>query len=195
MKTIEIKTVYFEKPGRVNTDQVLQIAQKRAKELNIKTIVVASSSGATAVRAVEMFRRIKVVAVSLSTGFTHGPPQPNAQRFTKKNKALVEGGGGMVLTTTHAFAGVSRSIRYKFKTYTSIDIIANTLKIFGSGMKVACEITLMAADGGLVRICDEDVIAIAGTGGGADTAIVLQPVISQDFFDLRVKEILCKPRF
>ena len=77
------------------------------------------------------------------------------------------------------------------------EIIADTLRIFGHGMKVACEITMMAADGGLVRT-DEDVIAIAGTGGegrGADTAIVLKPVNSHDFFDLKVKEILCKPRF
>ncbi len=195
MKTLEIKTVYFNKPGRANTKKVLQIARKRAEELDIKTMVVASSSGSTAARAVEIFRGIKVVAVSLSTGFTHGAPQPNVQKFTKENMVIVEGKGGTVLTTTHAFAGVSRSIRYKFKTYTSIDIIANTLKIFGSGMKVACEITLMAADSGLVRTCDGDIIAIAGRRGGADTAIVLQPVISQDFFDLKVKEILCKPRF
>ena len=61
-------------------------------------------------------------------------------------------------------------------------------------MKVACEISLMAADSGLVRTSEEDIIAIAGSGGGSDTAVLLQPVISQDFFDLRVKEILCKPR-
>ena len=74
------------------------------------------------------------------------------------------------------------------------DIIANTLRIFGQGMKVVCEITLMAADSGLART-DEDVIAIAGSSRGADTAVVLAPVNSQDFFDLKVKEILCKPHF
>ena len=61
-------------------------------------------------------------------------------------------------------------------------------------MKVACEITLMAADAGLVRT-DEDAIAMAGTGKGLDTALVLRPVNSQDFFNLKVREILCKPRF
>jgi len=60
-------------------------------------------------------------------------------------------------------------------------------------MKVACEIALMAADAGLVRT-DEDVISIAGTGRGADTAVVLRPVNTRNFFDLKVKEILCKPR-
>ncbi|MFH1928052.1 MAG: hypothetical protein ABIK79_07760 [Chloroflexota bacterium] len=51
----------------------------------------------------------------------------------------------------------------------------------------------MAADAGLIRT-DEEVIAIAGTGRGADTAVVLQPAHAQDFFNLRVKEIICKPR-
>lgn len=191
---IEIRTVYFEKPGKVNTDEVLQVARKRAEELDIKIILVASTTGNTAAKAVEVFNNIKVVAVGHSTGFTHGTPQPNMQKFTRKNREIVEGKGGVVLNATHAFAGVSRAIRDKFKTYTNIDIIAYTLKVFGSGMKVACEISMMAADSGLVRIGDEDIISIAGTGGGADTAIVLRPVISQDFFELRVKEILCKPR-
>jgi len=82
----------------------------------------------------------------------------------------------------------------KFGTHVIVDIIANTLRIFGEGMKVACEITLMAADSGLVRT-DEDIVAIGGSGRGADTAVVLRPVYSHEFFDLRVKEILCKARF
>ncbi len=192
--TIETTITYFEKPGKVNTDEVLRISGKRAEELGIKTIIVASTTGATAARAASLFHGTKVIAVGHSTGFTHGSPQHNVQKLTGKNREIIESNGGVVLNATHAFAGVSRAIRNKFKTSTDIDIIANTLKVFGSGMKVACEISMMAADGGLVRTDDEDIIAIAGTGGGADTAILLQPVISQDFFDLRIKEILCKPR-
>jgi hypothetical protein len=70
--------------------------------------------------------------------------------------------------------------------------MANTLRLFGQGMKVVCEITLMATDAGLVRT-DEDIIVIGGTSRGADTAVVLRPVNSEDFFDLKVREILCKP--
>ena len=85
-------------------------------------------------------------------------------------------------------------MRKKFNTYVIGDIIANSLRILGEGMKVSCEIAMMAADSGLVRT-DEDVIAIAGTDYGADTAIVLKPVNTHNFFDLRIREILCKPRF
>ncbi len=187
---MELKTVYFANPGSENTDEVLHIAKQRAEELGIKTILVASTRGDTAVKAVEILGGIKVIAVSHSTGFH----EPNTQAFTEENRKIVESNGGIVLTTTHAFAGVSRAMRDKFNTYVIGDIIASTLRIFGHGMKVVCEIALMAADSGLVRT-DEDVIAIAGRSRGADTAVVLTPVNSQDFFDLKVKEILCKPHF
>jgi hypothetical protein len=68
-----------------------------------------------------------------------------------------------------------------------------TLRMFGQGMKVACEIAAMAADAGLVRT-DEEIIAIGGTGRGADTAVVLQPSYVHRLFNLKVKEIICKPR-
>jgi hypothetical protein len=51
----------------------------------------------------------------------------------------------------------------------------------------------MAADAGLIRT-DEEVISIGGTARGADTALVIKPANTHDFFELRVKEVLCKPR-
>ena len=187
---MESKTVYFDKPGSENTDEVLRIARQRADELGIKTVALASTKGDTAVRAAEVFKGLKVVCVTHSTGFR----EPDSQEFTEENRKIVESKGGIVFTTTHTFAGISRAVRNKFNTYIIGDIIASTLRIFGDGMKVACEIVMMAADAGLVRT-DEEIIAIGGTGRGADTAVVLNPVNSQKFFDLRVKEVLCKPRF
>lgn len=187
---MESKIVYFTKPGSDNTDEALRIAYQRAKEAGIKKVIVASTTGSTAAKAAKVFDGIKVIAVSHATGFD----KPNVQLFTEDSRKIVESQGGVVLTTTHAFAGVSRAMRKKFNTYVIGDIIAHTLRIFGQGMKVVCEITLMAADSGLVRT-DEDVIAIAGSARGADTAVLLTPVNSQDIFDMKVKEVLCKPHF
>ena len=187
---IEGKIVYFSTPGPENTEDVFRIVRMRAGELGIRNIIVASTTGYTAVKAAEFFKGIRIVAVSHFTGFR----EPNIQEFSEENKRKVEGNGGVVLTATHAFSGLSRAMRKKFSMYLFEEVVANTLRIFGQGVKVACEITLMAADAGLART-DEDVIAIAGAGRGADTALVLRPVNSQDFFDLRVKEILCKPHF
>ena len=185
---MEGKTVYFDKPGAGNTEDVLRIAKLRAEQLGIKSILVASTTGNTAVRAAEVFEGMKVVVVSHHTGAR----EPNIQEFTEENRQKAESKGAIILTTIYAFAGVSRALRLKFETMALGEIIANVLRVFGQGMKVVCEIALMAADAGLVST-DEDVISIGGTGRGADTAVVLQPANSTRFFDLKVKEILCKP--
>jgi hypothetical protein len=190
VSVMEVKTVYFDTPGRDNTAATMRIARRRAEELGIKTILVASTIGDTAVEAVKVFKGLKVIVVTHAAGFK----EPNTQEFTQENRRKVESKGALVLTAIHAFAGIDRAMRKRFNMYLLGDIIASTLRIFGEGMKVACEISLMAADAGLVRT-DEDVVAVAGTGSGADTAIVLSPVNTTDFFSLRVKEILCKPHF
>ena len=187
---MELKTVYFEHTGSENTEAALQVAKHRAQELGVKNIIVASTTGATAVRAMDILKGLRVIVVTHVTGMR----EPNVQEFTEKNRQIVESQGGVLLTTAHAFSGLSAAMRLKFNTYVIGDIVTGTLRIFGQGIKVACEIALMAADGGLVRT-DEDVISIGGTGHGADTVLVLRPATSHNFFDLSVKEILCKPHF
>jgi len=186
---MELKTAYFENPGKENTEAVLHIARQRAEELGIKNILVASTKGDTAVRAMDVLQGLRVIVVTHVTGMR----EPNAQEFTEKNRQLVESKGGIILTTAHAFGGLSKAMRNKYNMPVQGEIIADTLRIFGQGMKVVCEIALMAADSGLVNT-GEDVISIGGTGGGADTAVVLTPVNTHNFFDLKVKEILGKPR-
>jgi hypothetical protein len=186
---MEIQSVYFTESGSANTERTLEIARKRAEQLGTKTIVIASTSGETGVKAVKLFANCKVVVVAHSTGF----PAPDVQELTQQNRAKILEKGGIILTATHAFGGVGRAVRRRFNTYQVDEIIAQTLRVFGQGTKVACEIVLMAADAGLIRT-DEEVISIGGTGSGADTALVIKPAHTQDFFELKVKEVLCKPR-
>ncbi len=181
------RITYFQKPGRENTERTLQIARERA-DAGIRQIVVATTSGGTGRKAAEIFKDCHLVVITHSSGFR----QPDTQELTQENRQAILAAGAHLLTCQHAFGGVNRAIRRQLNTYQVDEIIANTLRIFGEGMKVVCEMTLMAADAGLIRTA-EPVLAIAGTGHGADTAAVLRPVNAQNFFDLRVNEILCKP--
>ncbi len=181
---------YFHHPGQENTERVLQIAKARAEQLGIKSVVVATTTGQTGVRASEVFQGYNLVLVTHSTGFK----APNAQELIDENRQAIQANGGCILTCQHAFGGVGRAVRKKLQTYELEEIIAYTLRIFGEGMKVACEIALMAADAGLIRV-DEPAIAIGGTGRGSDTAVVVLPANAQTFFDMRIMEVLCKPGF
>jgi hypothetical protein len=189
MSEIHVETVYYDAPGRENTARTLEAAKRRCEELGLKTVLVATTRGETGALATRVFRGYDVVAVTHSTGFG----KPNAQELTDENRSEIEANGGKVLTCLHAFGGVNRAVRRKWGTYQLDEIIAQTLRTFGEGMKVCFEIALMAADAGLVRT-GEPCIAIAGTGRGADTAVILVPANAQDAFDLRIAEILAKPR-
>lgn len=187
---IEGRICYFPKAGAMNTDEVLRICKARADELGINTILVASTEGTTAIKAAEVFQGRRVVAVTHHVGFR----EPNEFEWSPENMKKFEEMGGIRFTAGHAFYGVSRAVKQKWNTYAFEELVTNTLRLFGEGMKVVCEIAMMAADAGLVRT-DQNVICIGGTGRGADTAVVLRPVNLRDFFDLRIKEILCKPHF
>ena len=185
----DVTVTYFEETGSTNTDAVLTKAKKRAEELGIDTFVVASTKGNVGVKAAEALRGKKVVVVSHVTGYE----EPNTQQLTEENRRRIQELGAVIHTATHGLGGVGRAVRVKLNTYQVDEIVAHTLRLLGAGTKVACEITAMAADAGLVRT-DQEVIAIAGTHDGSDTAIVVQPANVHNFFDMKVQEYICKPR-
>ena len=133
---MEVKTVYFEKPGEENTDETLALARQRAQALGINTILVASTVGKTAIKAVDVFKGFKVIVVTHTVGFL----EPNTQEFTEENRKIVESKGGIILTTAHAFGGISRAFRQSEisqvrATYVVGDLIAHTLRVFSEGMR------------------------------------------------------------
>ena len=189
-------TFYFEELKKENTEQTFRIALQRGQELGIKTFVVASTSGWTGVQATEVFKGMNLIVVS----HCYGSQKPNTWLFKDENLQILKEKGIPIVTAAHAFGGITRamnqmSIPSAPTTYVIGDIVANTLRMFGQGMKVACEIACMAADAGLVR-CDEDIISMGGSGrvGGADVAVLLTPANSHRLFETRIKEVLCKPR-
>ena len=182
----EVRCVFYEKAGVENTERTFQLARENAQELGIRHIVIASSSGETGARAAEFFQGLQVVVVT-------PPVCDNMVEMQPEYRRRIELAGAHILTCTYVLGGVSRAVRRKLGTYQLEEIIAFVLRDFSEGIKVACEITMMAADAGLVPV-GEEIIAIAGTTKGADTAAVILSANAQDFFDLRVLEILCKPR-
>ena len=183
------QTTYFDVPGARNTDRTLALAKARAEELGIHTVLVATTWGETGRRVAEAFRGYRVVAITHSAGFS----QQNERELTEENRAAILAAGAEILTCQHAFDAVNRPIRSQPTSYEMGEIVAFALRTFGEGVKVVCEIALMAADAGLART-DEEVLAIAGTSRGADTAVILKPANVRRYFDLRVLEVICKPR-
>lgn len=179
---------YFEEAGAKNTDNLLMLAKNYAEEENIENIVVASTTGETGAKASELFKGRNVVVVTHAYGFKH----PGNTELLEEHKQRIEANGAKIFTGTHALSSAERAIRKDFGTIQPLELIANVLRLMGEGTKVCVEITLMAADAGLVPV-DRDIVAIGGTGRGADTALRIKPTHAATFFNLRIEEIIAKP--
>lgn len=186
--SIKKSILYYSERGEGNTEQTLQEAKQRAEELGLTNIVVASTRGNTALQALEAFQGYNVVIVPHVTGLREAGVQEMSATMQQK----IQAAGGTVVIATHAFSGVNRAIQAQFDTMYPVGIIAQTLRMFGQGMKVVVEIVAMAADAGAIPV-DTDVIAIAGSGRGADTAVVITPANAHRLFDMVIKEIIVKP--
>jgi len=188
--SIEGRIVYFEKAGWRSTDEVLEICRRRADELGIKTAVVPSVTGYTALKAVEVLKGMRLVVVTAHTGYA----RPDLQSFPDARRRELAARGVAVLTAPHVFGGLSYAMRDTYGTALLGVDMGNTLRTLGQGMKVVIECPMAAMDAGLLRR-DEEIISMGGTNRGVDTAVTLKPVHVKDFFSLRINEILCKPRF
>jgi hypothetical protein len=185
----DVLVEYSDVGGSTNTDRTLEKAKIRGHELGIDSFVIATSRGVVGLQAAKYLQGKNVIIVRHVTGFK----DPNVQEMPDDVRESILQLGARVVTAAHAFGGFGRGIRKRFNTFQVDEIVAETLRVFGAGLKVAIEISAMAVDAGLVRT-DKDIIAVGGGGGGADTAIVVQPSNIHTFFETKVREIICKPR-
>jgi len=186
---VERKVSYFKEAGKQNTDALLRFVKEYVEKEGLRDIVVASTTGETGVKVSKIFKGCNVVIVTHCFGFR----EPGKIELKEEYKREILANEAEIFTGIHALSGVERAIRKDFGTIQPLELTANTLRLMGEGTKVCVEITLMAADAGLIPV-DRDVIAIAGTGRGADTALCIQPANTGKFFDLKIKEVIAKPR-
>jgi hypothetical protein len=183
-------TTYFPKPGKINTLETITLVMNRAKELKIKDIVLASSEGYTAKKITKFdISKLNVVCVTHHAGFD----KPGTVELTDTTRKYLEKHGIKLFRGTHFFSGIARAMRMQFGGVYTGEIVANTFRTFGEGMKVCVEIAIMALDAGLIPY-GKEIISIGGTSSGGDTAIILKPAHGKKFFDSQILELICKPR-
>jgi hypothetical protein len=188
---LEKTILYCDTTGSANTELVIAAAKKRAKELHIIDVVVATTHGGTAIKVKETFAdsKLNIVAVGICEGY-----RGDGWCFSSEEKMRLEKVGIKPLIASHALGdGVASSFTEKSGGKSIEEVVRDTLYRFGQGMKVCVEIVLMAADAGLIPM-DREVMAIAGTSEGTDTCIIVKPAYPRKFYELEVREIVAKPR-
>ncbi len=193
MPDLILETTYFEKGGPENTDKALEIAKKYADKFNIKDIVLASTTGMVAEKAANIFNpsEYNVMIVTHSYYFVNKSVR---QEFPENKMEELKKKGLKFHIGTHAMSGIERGLRLKKEAWLFVDLLAKMLGYhFSQGVKVCIEIASTICDAGLIPDLDRDIIAVGGTGRGADTVCLIRPAPTSDFKSLRVKAILAKP--
>jgi uncharacterized protein len=178
----------FDRAGEQNTEEALRIALETARGRRLP-LVVASTRGATAEEALRQVSGtgVRLIVVTHNCGFA----EPGQVELDPAVRRRVEERGHRVLVGTLPLRSLGTALR-KLMGGSEQEIVNATLRIFCQGAKVCVEMAAMVADAGLIGP-DEDIVAVAGTSSGADTACVVRPMPSNRLFDIRVREFLCKP--
>ncbi len=181
---------YFDKPGKENTERCVEITASLVDE-GYRHVVVATTEGDTGVAMSKRLygKDVNLVVVTHSFGFK----EPNHFELLPGNREEIIKLGGKIYTTTILTHSIETAFAQKFSGLYPTMVVAQSLRRFGEGTKVCCEIVMEACDGGLIPEFEE-VVAVAGTGRGADTVCIIKSAASKRFLELKVLEILAKPR-
>jgi hypothetical protein len=179
---MEDKIVYFGQTGADNTAATFETVDGALSELGIKKIILASTRGDTARYAMDHYKGqdVRLIVVPHQYGFGPG------QRFPPELVERARQEGHAVYFGTMLF--------HQEKTWGEgpAQAAANFLRLFCQGVKVCVEILLMAGNAGLVAE-GEQVVVVAGTGRGADTALVMAGGTTTNLKGVHISRILCKP--
>jgi hypothetical protein len=209
----------FEKPGPANTDEVVEISKVASSRVDF--IVVASVTGASAVKIAEKIRDKEIVCATCPQGMYWQVNEMKDDLFeeipelrmrrdewikkglekvpmnvTEENRLKLETLGVEIVRGTIPIFGPTFSMRLHLHKTTSLDVIAKTLELISTGTLVCMEAVLMATDAGAIPE-GKRILACAGTEMGLDTAWILRSCASANLFHpfkgFRFIELLAKP--
>ena len=183
---------YFDKEGENYTDELIEAVKDRLENSkHIKRVLIASATGESALKLYGALEGmdVEIINVTHHMGFSGENESDISEEMIEKLEAV----GIKTLFGLHAFSGAARGVTNKYGGYSPLDVVADTLRMFSHGIKVGAEISIMAADAGLVPV-GEEIIVIGGRGHGVDSAVILTPVNAKDLLKLEFHEIIAMPR-
>lgn len=196
-KMIKRQVYYFAEPGEENTKSVIEAVSKRLEAGGIKRVIIASTSGKTAVEFARSLKgKAELVCVSEAPYRREwGEQWPCLKPALRRE--LEKLGVEIVDKAPYVFHNsVLEAARWP--NASPERLVKETLYAFGQGVKVAVEVALTAVSCGYVTPY-EDVIGVGGSSKGADTAIVLRATYPASLFDkdpekrLEIREIIAMP--
>jgi len=191
---------YFDVCGQINTEKTLELAIQRAHELNIDKLVVASETGLSALKAVDMLRdsEINLVVVTSAAGTKIENTVIGNLKIGIPDKEIwnqLVKSGARIVRATDPLYNIGATLEHR-SVPTLATLIRMCLGMISSGTAVCVTAVLMATDNGVLTE-GEEVVSVAGSWIGLDTALVVRAANSVNLFragTMQIKEVVCKPR-
>lgn len=180
--------IVYEKPGKSHTEETLRLAAERAAAAGVH-LVVASTGGDTALCALRVAQEAGILDRLVVVGSV---PDKGVQKMKPEALTALAQQRVPLVLASHVLSGAERGLSTKMGGVYPVEIIAHTLRMLSQGVKVCVECSVMALDAGVLPY-GEAVVAVGGTGHGADTACTLTPAGANAILDCKIHEILCKP--
>ena len=179
---------YFEKTGAENTAHCLDIVKHEIDENGYKYVVIATNTGHSGLIFSEGLKSTdaNVTVILMNQSGDGKEVSADIKKKILENRATLLNAPTLSYSLDSYFGTTQ-------KDFSAAKVVDQTLKLFGLGVKACCESVLIATDAGLITEGME-VLAIAGTGKGADTVAVVRAASTKRFPELRVLEIVAKPR-
>ena len=191
--------------------EVMLIAKQRADKLDVKTVVVATNSWASAEQALAAFGPDYTVIAAGNPASAHDRGLVHHEGISQETKSRLEAMGIKVALQDQSFAqkyfdhtGASRcglaDLDERMRSpdpFPIQTVLCNVLDWFCDSVRVCVEICCLSADAGVLSV-DEDCIAIAMPSPQSNcphAAVILRPTKTADMFrgQLRVKDITLVP--
>jgi hypothetical protein len=194
------RAYFFNNPGAHNTSNVIRAIKQRILRKDIRSVLVASESGRLALKIARAVTSAKIVCVTYEekTRLKYHKP-------ALRKDALAQHGVRVVDTVKEPLC---RELTFRnWWEGGTINLPGPSADLFwmalicvgGHGFRTAVQNVFMAVEAGVVREGDR-VVSVAGTGYGADSAIVMKASKFEDAVGLdpekrmKVEEILAMPK-
>jgi hypothetical protein len=197
---LKTKVCFFDRPGPQNTEEVLQAVEDRLKRGDINKILVASESGRLALRVKQAFPDREVVCVTYNrrTRLEYDKPALMKEKLKEEGVVIVDK-FEEPLTRPLMFRNWWERKTIKVKGEEADLFWMTLICVGGHGFRTCVEIVFMAVEAGAVDE-GEKAISLAGTGWGADAAIIVKASRFEDAVGehpekrLKIDEILAMPK-
>jgi len=186
---------YFLQEGRENLQECLKIAFQAAKQQNIEKIVIFTARGEGVQLAVDSFcildeyQKIGLVAVTFrqAKAFT-AEGKPLEVRISDQAERVMKERGIPLVRAHLPFDPIAPPFKDRGVLAQDLSLVESALNIFGGGMSLCVQATVLACDAGAIGL-GEHVVAMT-----SDTAILVQAAPTARMLrELVIREILCKP--